>query len=154
MCIPKIKSIKKLFITYRVPINVRNKKVQRIDKTWHLWIWYLYKMELFLYVKCSNFTKYQESSCKNRFRNARDVKIGYWVIMCLFNELQCWFSEESAEMSKYALCPKMKWIWEAIYDILQILSMVRKANRCQDGRMDYQLYFIIGAYEILRYPDH
>ena len=37
---------------------------------------------------------------------AEKVKIGYWVIMHLFDELWCWFPIASAAMPQYTLCLK------------------------------------------------
>ena len=33
-----------------------------------------------------------------------NVKIGYWVIICIFDEMQCWFY--TADRSQYTLCPQ------------------------------------------------
>ena len=45
-------------------------------------------------------------------RNAENVKMCYWLIMRVSNELRCWFSITFPDISQYNLCPKIKSFWK------------------------------------------
>ena len=68
--------------------NDRQKQIfLTISKSWTYFYWY---------VECSNCTIFQDNI--SGLKNAKNVKIDYWVLMRIFNNLRCWFSIASADI--------------------------------------------------------
>ena len=90
-----MKSIRKTFSIYRVHsaylMGVTRKRVAQSEK---LWICEHRKPGTYdnYYIHCSNCIKFEGSAFKHDLRNAQNVKIGYWAIMRIFDNLRFWFS--------------------------------------------------------------
>ena len=85
-------------------------------------------VEIFAIITKQSIHTVEGSALKIASGMTKNGKMGYWVIMLIFNELWCWFSIASADMHHYNLCPKMKWLQKICFWLSRELMTERRRH--------------------------